>query len=98
MAKLRKVVLTRREVLDCRKAFGAVERPRGSTSHRRFECLIHGQKRLVDIDESIDEFGPDSYSALWFIVLKQLQVTWEAFYAADRGVARRAGIPHRPPS
>jgi hypothetical protein len=37
------------------------------------------------------------YRYLWFIVLKQLEISWETFYAADPKVARRAGLPYRKP-
>lgn len=98
MPKLRKVVLKRRELIRILETFGAREIARTGTSHRQFEVIIGGAKRKVTVDESIDDFDPAvSYGPLWAIVTKQLQVSWEAFYAADAGVARRANVRHRPP-
>ena len=98
MAKLRKVLVTRQELIRCLLAFHGEEFPRTGTSHARYRCLVNGQARHVTVDESIDEFTPRSHTPLYYIVLHQLQVTWEDFYAADAGIASRAGIPHRPPT
>lgn len=97
MGKLRKVCLTRAELLDVLTAYGAALQPRKGTSHVKYHCWVRGQKKSVIVDESINEFCPHSHTALWFIVLKQLGVSWEEFYAADSAVARRAGIEHRLP-
>ena len=97
MGKLHKVCLTRAELVRVLLAFGGQQQPRTGTSHVKYHCWVRGLKKVVIIDESIDEFCPRSHTALWYIVLKQLGVSWEEFYAADREVARRAGVPHQPP-
>lgn len=99
MAKLRKVILSRSEVLAILAAFGATEIARRSgTSHRQFDVTIDGQRRKVTVDDAIDEFSPASFCTLWFIVTKQLQIKWERFYAADEKVARRANVKYQPPT
>lgn len=99
MGKLRKVPLTLREVEACLRAFGGDPLPqRSGSSHRRWVCWVGGQKRLVTVSLGIGEYGADSHTVLWSIVQKQLQVSWETFYAADPSVARRAGVTHQTPT
>lgn len=99
MPKLRKVILKRQELLAILRAFGATEHPQRGTSHRQFDVTIKGRHCRVTVDESIDDFNPaDTYGPLWVIVNKQLQISWEDFYSADRQVARRANVRHRPPA
>ena len=99
VGKLRKVVLSRSEVVRILLAFNGAEQPqRSGTSHVKYFCWVRGVKKSVTIDASISEFPPDSYSALWFIVQKQLEVSWDDFYAADPDVAKRASVNHRIPA
>src|SRR5438093_10015161 len=97
MARLRKVVLSRAEVTKIVLAFHGEEKARTATSHVRYRCLVNGEVRLVTVDESIQEFAPDSHSPLFYIVRQQLQVSWEEFYAADPDIAKRAQVAYRCP-
>jgi hypothetical protein len=98
VGKLRKVVLKPHEVLDCLKAFGGEEQPATATSHRKYHCWVRGQKKIVTFDTGTKEFLPETFGPLWGMVIKQLGISWQEFYAADHGVAKRAGIPHVPPA
>jgi hypothetical protein len=54
--------------------------------------MIDGVQRHTTLSESIDDYGCDSYSPLWFMVTQQLKVSWERLYGADPKVARRANL------
>ena len=93
----KKVPLTPDEVMDCLRAFGAVELPARATSHRQFHCWVRGVQKTVTFDTSVREFVAETRSPLWGIVRSQLGVEYHEFYAADPKVARRPRIAHRLP-
>lgn len=99
---MRKVTLSRRELIALLEHNGFVARGRRSTSHVRYEGVVDGRTRFVDVDETIDEFAPKSHAVLYYIVNSQLgfsqhgmKAGWERFYAGEPRLARRAQLPYR---
>ena len=80
---MRKVTLKRRELIELLEHNGFVALGRGPSSHVRYKGVIDGKARLVTVDESIDEFAPDSHTVLYYIVSAQL-----GFFGSSGGAAK----------
>lgn len=101
---MRKLTLKRRELIALLEHNGFTVSAHGPTSHIRYTGVIDGKTRFVTVDESIDEFVPDSHTVLFYIVSTQLgffgsgggaaKVGWTRFYAGEPGIARKAQVPY----
>ena len=70
------------------------------TSHRRYEGVVDGKTRRVDVDMAHDEFSP-KHDPLPLIVASQLGLgtgtdAWKRFYAGHPDTARQHGLPYKP--
>lgn len=74
-------------------------------SHRRYQGVIDGVTRYVEIDQGIGEFPSQRHRVLGHI-LAQLgffdddravppNVGWDRFYSGERDIARRSQLPYR---
>ena len=103
---MRTVVLSRRELVALSEHNGFTPGGRRSgTSHVRYQGVVDGRRRFVDVDQTIDEYHPRSHGVLYYIVSSQLrffgedigpaEAGWRRFYGGEPGQARRAQVPYR---
>lgn len=102
---MKKVALSRRELIALLVHNGFAELPaRGGTSHKRYKGAVGGKVCLVDVDDSISDFNPDSHSVLYYIVTSQLRFMegvknakdgWDRFYGGEPVTAKKAQTTYR---
>jgi hypothetical protein len=102
---VKKYPLKRRDLIRLLEANG-FRRERQHGDHWRYEGVLDGRTRKVDVDYGISDFFPDTHRPLGGI-LSQLgfldddrpiphKIAWERLYAGSRETAKSAQVAFRP--